>query len=134
MTLGGRVGALFAGLATQSLLAWILGANGRGSLAVCLSFAAVLAVVFTVGCDISATFFVASKKLTLSEGVSCALVYAATCSVVAMTVGWLLMQLPVSFFAKASPEAFMLALLFIPASLFRQVFHQMLTFSTLQRQ
>lgn len=127
MTLGGRVGALFAGMATQSVLAWNLGAEGRGSLAVCLLFSAILVLIFSVACDVGALYFVSSKRFSISEGLFYTSVFGIICSILAMIAGWGLIQVPIPFFSKAAQNAFLLSLLLVPATLFCDVFHSLLT-------
>jgi len=114
-------------LLTQSILAWNLGPAGRGSLAVCLIYASILYIVFTVACDISAVYFVSSRKFTLSEGIIYTILYATIASVVAIVVGWALLRLPLAFFKQASPGNFRLALFFIPVSLLSEVLPRLLT-------
>jgi O-antigen/teichoic acid export membrane protein len=127
VTLGGRVGALFAGVATQSVLAYSLKAEGFGSLALCMLFAMVLALLFSVGSDVGALYFVSSKKFSVSEGLFYTAVFGTISSILAMIAGWGLIQLPISFFSKATHEAFLLSLLLVPVSLFDAVFHRLLT-------
>lgn len=127
VTLGSRVAGLMAGIVTQSILAWSLGADARGSLAVCLSLAGLLMCVFSVGCDVAAVYFVSSRKFSISEGLVHSATLGVLCSVPAVAIGWILIQLPIPLFAQASPEAFHLSLLMVPLLLFSSIFHRLLT-------
>src|SRR6478735_1631870 len=74
---GVQAWTLVAGLATQSVLAWMLGPAGRGAYAVCLLFAAIMAGVFNSGIDRAAQYFVMSNRQSMSEGTSVAIITAA---------------------------------------------------------
>ncbi|MCP4263606.1 MAG: oligosaccharide flippase family protein [Planctomycetes bacterium] len=111
----------------QSCMAWCLGTEGRGSYAICLLFALMLILIFSVGCDISTVYFVASKKFTISEGLVNALVYGGIASTLAILAGLILMQVPLPFFDKAASMSFYLALASIPFILFYDVFIKLLT-------
>jgi len=112
---------LLVSLATQSILAWMLGTSGRGSYAVCLVFTSFLTILFVVGFDVAIEYFIASRKFSVSQGVTCTFICGALSSIVAMGAGLLAMLLPVSFlqnfFAKATPFQFYLALATLPMSL-----------------
>lgn len=127
VTLGGQVARIGIGLVTQSILAWHLGPADCGSLAVCLLFATILHIVFAVACDTAAVYFVSSRKFSLSEGVVYTLVYGAISSLVAISVGLVLIRLPLKFFSQASPAHFRLALVFVPFSLLNEVLPQLFT-------
>jgi O-antigen/teichoic acid export membrane protein len=113
-----RVVILAAGLASQSALAWLLGPGGLGSYTVCLLFSSLLSLVFLFGMEFAGRYFVASRRFTLSEGISHILVCGLIGCAAAIGVGLLLMQMPLAFLLKASPQAFYLALGLIPTSLF----------------
>ena len=66
-------GRVVFGIAIQSLLAWMLLPEGRGSFALCTAFAGFLSVLFTPGAREGAQYFVATKQATISEGVGAAL-------------------------------------------------------------
>jgi len=125
-TFGGRIALLSIALVNQSILAWILGPGDRGSLAVCLIFTALLTLIFSVGCDVAAIYFVASKKFSISEGITHTLVFAAFISVSAMFAGFVAMQMPLSFFSKATPSDFYLALFLLPISLLSTILRSLL--------
>ena len=101
--------------------------SGRGSYAVCLVFAALLRVVFAVGCDAASIYFVAAKRFSVSEGITYTLIYGGIGSGLAIVTGLVLMQLPLSFFDKATPTAFYLALFSIPTSIYSLIFMRLLT-------
>jgi O-antigen/teichoic acid export membrane protein len=125
-TFGGRIALLIIALVNQGMLAWILGPADRGSLAVCLIFTALLTLVFSVGCDVTAIYFVASKKFTISEGITHTLVFAAFISVSAIGAGFILIQTPFAFFSKATPSDFYLALFLIPIALVSTILRSLL--------
>ena len=104
-TLGSRIAILFIAIGTQSCLAWSLGPALRGSYAICILFAALLTVVFVVGCDVAGLYFVASKKLTISEGIVHTLIYGLVGCVLAVLAGLVILQLPLEFVTKATPQA-----------------------------
>lgn len=127
ITLAGRIGALIATIATQSILAWSLGTEGRGSLAVCLLFSTIMVLIFSIGCDIGALYFVSSKRFNISEGYFYSLIFGTVCSLAAMIVGWGIIKTSIPFFEKASQNAFLLSLWLIPTKLFGTMFHRLLT-------
>ena len=122
-----RVGTLVLAVGTQSCLAWFLGTAGRGSYAVCLIYATLLGLVFGLGFDIASIYFVSSKRFTLSEGITYGLISGGVSSALAIVAGLVLMQFPWSFFDKASPTAFYLALATVPVLLLSMVFRGLLT-------
>lgn len=127
MTFTARIVMICIGLGIQSCLAWFLGPAGRGSYAVCLIFATLLRVVFVIGCDKAILYFVSSKRFDISQGIINATIYGTIGSVLAILTGLILMQLPLSFFDKATPTAFYLALFLIPTSLYSIIFMFLLT-------
>lgn len=127
LTFGSRFLTMAFSLATQSCLAWFLGPADRGSFAVCILFSTLLSVFCVMGCDVAGQYFVAARKLTISEGVVCTFIYGMFGSVIAITAGLIVMQLPMSFLDKAAPEAFYLAMLLVPVALFQHTFVNMLT-------
>ena len=127
LTFGSKIITLVVAIGTQSCLAWLLGPEGRGSYAVCIVFATMLNIIFAVGCDIASVYFVSSGRFSISEGITHALIFGGIASVLAITAGWILMQLPLSFLDKATPTAFCLALALIPSSLFSLLFINLLT-------
>ena len=121
-----KIITLLVGIGMQSCLAWLLAPGGRGSYAVCLVFASLLGVLCGFGIDVAVQYYVASKKMSVSEGVSVALSYAAVGSLLAVSLGIIMMQMHLSFFTKASQESFYLALLYIPISMLTSFFSLLL--------
>ena len=126
-TFGGRVGAMLLAIVSQVILARVLGPSGRGSLYVCQVFQSILALVFAVGCDVAAVFYVSSRRFSLSEGVTYTLLNGTVSSLLAVVAGWLLISSGLEYFTKATPAEFKLSLLLLPITLFSLVFHNLLT-------
>lgn len=118
---GSKIFLLVLGISTQSLIAWLLGPVGCGEYAVCVVFASLLTVFCILGCDKAFLYFVASRKFNLSEALSNVLVLGTIGSVLAVLTGFFMMNTSLSFFSKASPVAFQLALVTIPISLFSNI-------------
>lgn len=112
----GRIALLVIGIGMQSFLAWFLSVEGMGEYSVCLLFAQLLSLICMVGCENAVLFYVASKKISLSEAISNVWVFVVIGSVLAIAIGLALMKTEYSFFLKASPLAFQLALVTIPIS------------------
>lgn len=127
MTFSARIVMLCIGLGTQSCLAWFLEPSGRGSYAVCLVFAALLRVVFVIGGESASTYLVASKRFSISQAVTYTFIYGGIGSGLAVVAGLVLMQFRLSFFDKATPTAFYLALFTIPTSIYSLIFIRLLT-------
>lgn len=106
-----RVTRIVLGIATQSVLAWMLGVSLRGSYAVCFVFSSLLGLVFQLGTDVASVYFVASKRFTPSEGMTYIMVCGSISGLLAVGVGYTVMQFPLEFFQKAPSVAFQLALL-----------------------
>ncbi|MEZ4599308.1 MAG: polysaccharide biosynthesis C-terminal domain-containing protein [Syntrophotaleaceae bacterium] len=117
-----RIVGLFMVLGTQSCLAWVLGPEGRGAYAVCLIFSMMLTLVFLLGCESASIYFVAAKHFTLSEGAVYVSIYSLLASILAMTVGLLLLQGDFEFLSKATHSQFLVAILTIPFGIFSTVF------------
>jgi len=118
VTFGARIGGILIALANHSMLAWFLGPAGVGSYAACTLFTTMLLIICVLGCDVAAVYLVASKRVSLSGGISSMLVHGGLGCLLAMGVGLVLMQFPLTFLDKASPSEFHLALLAIPLSFF----------------
>jgi len=114
-------------IGTQSCLAWVLGPEKRGEYAICLVFSTLLNMFCMLGCDTASVYFVSSKKLNLSEGVLYTYIYGGFGSLFAIVVGLIIMQFPLSFLTKASPEAFYLAMAGIPTTFFVTVLIRLFT-------
>lgn len=126
-TFGARVIGAGLSVGIQSCLAWFLLPEGRGSYAVCLTFATLLSIAFSFGCDTATVYFVAKKRISLSEGVLYTFIFGLAASFAAVGVGYILLQTPLAFTTKASPAAFHLALVIIPTTLLCEIFLQILT-------
>ena len=119
-----RVGVIILRLATQSMLAWALGPGLRGSYAVCIVFSSILCLLFQVGIDVASVYFVASKRFTLSEGVTYILICGGVGALLAVVTGLIAIQMPIAFFEKASHLSFRLVLLHTVITFFSiPVFH-----------
>jgi len=103
-----------ASLGIQSSLAWLLGPAGRGSYAVCILFAMILGVVFTLSVDRAGQYFVASGRAAVVDGVMATLFTALVGSLVGVAVGCVLIGSGAEFFTKASTFSFRLSLILVP--------------------
>jgi len=126
-TLVARIISAVMTIAIQGCLAWFLLPEGRGSYAVCLIFSILLSYVFSVGSDISFSYFVSSKNISLSEAVSYSLLIVPLISIAAIITGYIILHLPLSFTYKATYSAFLLALLYIPFFIFANIYIQIFT-------
>ena len=113
-----RVGMLVSSVAIQSLLAYALLPAGRGAYAVCVLFAALLGILFTPGADAGAQYFVVSKKINVSQGVSISLLVCLIGAGLATALAIPLIHSNIAFFQKAEPGSFYVALLLVPLSTF----------------
>ena len=113
-----QVGVVAFGLAIQSLLAYTLLPEGRGSFAVCVVFASVLGVLFSPGAAQGAQYFVMTKQATVSEGVSVALAICLFAAALAFALTMPFIHSDVAFFQKADTRAFYLALALVPVMAF----------------
>ena len=95
-----RIVVLATALGGQSCLAWILGPSGRGAYAVCILFGAMLTLVFLLGCDSASLYFVASRRITLSEGLVYTIIYGLIGSLLAVTAGLSFYSFPSNFFPR----------------------------------
>jgi O-antigen/teichoic acid export membrane protein len=124
---GTKMVLVLTGLASQSIMAWVLGPGERGSYAVCLLFSTLLSIVFMVGCDYAAIYYVASRKFSVSEAVIQTFIYGGVGSILAIGVGLAIMQFPFAFLQKAPYSAFYFSLALVPISLFSFTFLEILT-------
>jgi len=127
VSLVSRFVGVVAGIGTQSSLAWLLKAEGRGSYAVVFIFMSLLSLIFLVGCDSAGRYFVASKKLSLSGGIIHTIILGCIGSTLAIIAGLIILKFPLSFVGKANPRAFYMGLALIPINLFATTFSLMLT-------
>ena len=112
------VGTVIFGLAIQSLLAYTLLPEGRGSFALCVAFAGVLGVLFTPGAREGAKYFVMTKQATVSESVGAALAICLVGGTLAATVTIPFVHGDIAFFHKAETRSFYLALALVPVMAF----------------
>ena len=121
-----RVGILLSGVAIQSMLAYALLPAGRGEFAVCVLFAALLGALLTPGADAGAQYFVMAGKISVSQGVSVALLICLVGAGLATALATPLIKSDIAFFQKAEPSSFHLALVLIPLTTFSSaVQHQL---------
>lgn len=113
-TFGARVVTIVFGIGIQSCLAWFLQPSGRGSYAVCLVFASVIAVVCTFGIDVAGNYCIASRRFSLSEGIMSTLLLAGLGSAIGVAAGLIAVDSSLAFFSKASRTSFELAIVYIP--------------------
>ncbi len=114
-------------IAIQGCLAWFLLPAGRGSYAVCLIFTSLLVYVFSLGSDIAFSYFVSSKRLSLSESITISFVLISLISFCAIFCGYIILQLPFAFISKASYSAFLLSLFYVPCLLYANIYLQLFT-------
>ena len=122
----GRKGAAVAGLATQSLLAYALMPEGRGAYAICVVFSGLLGLLLTPGAHTGMQFFVATGRVSVSQGVSLALAICLVGSAVAALLSAPLIAEGASFFRQADASSFYLALGLIPLQAFAVAFEYQL--------
>ena len=121
-----RVATLLSGVAIQSLLAYALLPVGRGEFAVCMLFSGLLGVLLTPGADAGAQYFVMSRKISVSQGVSISLLICLIGTALATALAIPLINSEIAFFQKASPRSFHLSLLLLPLITFSSaVQHQL---------
>ena len=114
VSLATRVALLVSGVAIQSLLAYALLPAGRGAYAVCVLFAALFGILFTPGADAGAQYYVAARQMSVSQGVSIALVICLLGSVIAAVLAIPLIHSEVAFFQRAEGRSFFISLVLIP--------------------
>jgi O-antigen/teichoic acid export membrane protein len=122
IAMSSRLTVLVVSLAIQSLLAWLLGPEGRGAYAVCLLFATLLAMVFTLGVDRGGQYFAASGKLSPAASITSAVVLLAIGSVVGVGVGRAIMATNAAFLSRADHSSFIVALALVPVVAFQNAF------------
>ncbi len=101
-TIISRGGSTVAGLAMQSLLAWQLGPEGRGEYAVCLVFSSLVTVIFCLGADWGANYFIATKQFPRNQIITFSLVYIFVVSVLIIPAVHFVTRLDLAFFDKGS--------------------------------
>ena len=113
-----QAGRVVFGLAIQSLLAYTLLPEGRGSFALCVVFASVLGVLFTPGAREGAQYFVLTKQATVSEGVGAALAICLAGGGFAIALAAPFVHSESAFFQQAETRSFYLALALVPVMAF----------------
>lgn len=116
MLLFSRGMVLVLGLLHQSLLAYQLLPAGRGAYAVCVLLGELGGAAFALGACRGAQFFVMTKRLSVSQGVSVAFAVCLVGSAVACLAALPLIHSGLPFFLKADAGAFHYALALIPLS------------------
>jgi len=107
--------SLVGGIANQSILAWYLGPVGRGEYGVWIAFAAIVAVLFTLGSDRAIQVFLISKRITVAQATCTAMLVGLVGSMTAMVVLWFGFQYDWKLLANVSQQNRILALLVVPA-------------------
>jgi O-antigen/teichoic acid export membrane protein len=98
-------GGMLVGLAMQSLLAWALGAEGRGEYAVCLIISSFIAVISTIGADRSVSYYISTNKYPPNRIISFTVLYFCLAACMVLWLFPLVMQIKIDFFAKVSEKA-----------------------------
>lgn len=109
-----RVGVGAAGLASQLLLAWALLPEGRGAYAVCVTFAALLALATSLSADRGAQYFVMTGRIDMSRGAAIAFGAGLAGAAAGAAAALPLIAGGQGFFGRAEPGAFRLALVLVP--------------------
>jgi len=112
-----NIGVTLVAVGTQSCLAWFLGPEARGSYAVCLIFGSLLGAIFAVGLDAAIQYYVAAKKIAISDALSVAFFLVLAGGLCAALFGLMLMELDLEYFDKADSDSFEIALFYIPISM-----------------
>ena len=108
--------ALFAVRAlTQALFSYTLGAESRGTLALCLAFGIISGLAFTPGSDRGAQYAVMSRRASVSQGVWAAFAICLVGSAAAVAVAFPLIWGGFGFFQEGDDAAFYAAMSLIPA-------------------
>lgn len=114
--LASRGMVLVLGILTQSLLAYTLMPAGRGAYAVCVLFGDLAGVLVTLGSGRGAQYFVMTRRLGVSQGLSVAFAFCLIGSALAVIAAVPLIHSDLSFFGNAEASAFRTAILLIPTS------------------
>lgn len=118
LSLAAQAWTLLGGLAGQSLLAYTLLPEGRGAYAVCMLFGNLMGLSFTPGAGRGSQYFMMSRNISVSQGVAASLVICLAGSGMAIALAIPLINSDISFFQKAEPGSFYLALALIPITSF----------------
>jgi O-antigen/teichoic acid export membrane protein len=104
------VGVL-VGLSMQSLLAWTLGAEGRGEYAICLIFSSLLAVILVLGADGAVSYYISTKEYSRNSILSFTVLYFCIVACLALLILPYITELNIVFLAKVSGKALHSAIL-----------------------
>ncbi len=110
-TLAGMAGLT---LLIQALLAYMLLPEGRGAYALCIAFGTLLGLLLTPGAQQGAQYFVAARKMSVSQGVSSALIICFAGGGMAAALAVPLIYSGLDFFQKAETNTFLLSLALVP--------------------
>ncbi len=118
-----NLGLIVISLGSQSMLAWMLGPEGRGAYAVCVLFATIMGVVFSFGVDRASQYFLIARRHSVSSSLTIAFTLTLTGSFVALILSWFLIDTGLSFFDKAEQSSFQASLILIPLTISFTVLH-----------
>ena len=110
-TLAGMAGLT---LLIQGLLAYLLLPEGRGAYAVCIAFGTLLGVLLTPGAHQGAQYFMAARQMSVSQGVSSALIICCAGGGLAAGLAVPLIYSGLAFFQQAETHTFLLSLALAP--------------------
>ena len=110
-TLAGMAGLT---LLIQGLLAYLLLPEGRGAYAICIVFGTVLGLICTPGAQQGTQYFVAAGRMSVSQGVSSALIISIAGGGLAAALAVPLIYTDLGFFQKADTHTFLLSLSLAP--------------------
>ena len=111
VTLSGMAGLT---LLVQGLLAYMLLPEGRGAYAVCIVFGTLLGLILTPGAAHGTQYFVAARQISVSQGVSSALIISLVGGGLAAALAVPLIYSDITYFQQANTHTFLLALVLIP--------------------
>jgi O-antigen/teichoic acid export membrane protein len=98
-------GGMLVGMAMQSLLAWTLGAEGRGEYAVCLIISSIIAVIATLGADRAVSYYISTNKRHVNCIISFTVLYFGLAACMVLWFFPMVMQIKIQFFTKVSEKA-----------------------------
>ena len=105
-----RFSTIALAVATQSVLAWMLGPAGRGEYATCMVFALLMGVILAFGQPLAISYFVSAKTITANQAISFLFLSATVSTLLVTIVGVVCIQLPLPFFEKAPYSAFVVSI------------------------
>ncbi len=131
LTFGSKIAAIVVAFVVQIILARALSPEGRGSYDACLILATSLLVVLNPGTEMATMYYVSSRRVEFSRGVSAGLLLTAVIACLSAATGALLVTLSPAFISgllgKAARPEFLLALLTIPTTLVLQTMLSVIT-------